>query len=409
MKIAIVAESFPPYLNGVANTALRLIEHLKKDHELLVIAPRGISPRGIAKRTRRLPNRRLPNRATPLSFSPEATHILRDIPIVEVPARMVPPIDSLPISVPTFAAYRALKNFQPDIVHLASPYVLGGAAAFAAAHLGIPAVAVFQTDISGYTHRYHLSALEKASWAWTAAIHNRCARTLVPSTASMQALHNHGVENIFHWGRGVDTALFHPSNFDPHLRRSWDPQQKKFLVGYVGRLAAEKGVHRLRHLDEDPTIQVIIIGSGPLKDTLPEQLPNAIFMGELRGQELARAYASLDLFIHPGEYETFCQTVQEAHASGIPVIAPYAGGPIDLINPGITGDLLPLETFEDHLQVAAHRILKDPDLEEMKVECRRAVAHKTWGRYGEQVVEHYRAVLADHKRRSHPPMIPAAD
>lgn len=394
MKIAIVAESFPPYLNGVANTALRLIEHLKKDHELLVIAPQA---------------RRIPATKKTPTLSPEAQHILHGIRIVEVPARMVPPINSLPISMPSWAAYRALKNFQPDIVHLASPYVLGGAAAFAAAQLGIPAVAVFQTDISGYTHRYHLSALEKASWAWTAAIHNRCARTLAPSSTSIQALRAHGITNVHHWGRGVDTSLFHPDNYDPELRRSWDPKEEKFLVGYVGRLAAEKGIHRLRHLDEDPSIQVIIIGNGPLQDTLPTELPNALFLGELRGKELARAYASLDLFIHPGEYETFCQTIQEAHASGVPAIAPYAGGPIDLINPGITGDLLPLEKFEDHLRLAAHRILTDPDLAEMKKACRRAVAHKTWESYGEKAVAHYRAVLADHKRLSHAAVIPVAD
>lgn len=391
MKIAIVAESFPPYLNGVANTALRVVEHLKKDHELLVIAPRA---------------RRIPATNHTPTFSAEATEILSGIRIIEVPAIMVPPINSLPISVPTLAAYRGLKNFQPDIVHLASPYVLGGAAAFMASHLGLPSIGVFQTDISGYTHRYHLSALEKASWAWTAAIHNRCARTLVPSTTSMQALHTHGMKNLHHWGRGVDTTLFHPKKYDAALRQSWDPTGKKFLVGYVGRLAAEKGIHRLRTLDHDPRTQVIIIGRGPLEQQLAAELPNAIFTGELRGEELARAYASLDLFIHPGEYETFCQTIQEAHASGVPVIAPRAGGPIDLINHSVTGELIDLKNFSTELPAATQRILTHPDLQAHKAACRHAVADKTWDRYVEEVLHHYREVL---KEQAHTPLMRAAD
>ena len=151
-----------------------------------------------------------------------------------------------------------------------------------------------------------------------------CQRTLAPSSMSIAELEAHGIHNIYHWGRGVDTVRFHPSKRSDALRLTWDPEGTKVIVGFVGRLAAEKGVRRLRVLDARPDVQVVIVGSGPDHDSLVDACPNAVFTGALSGEDLAEAYASFDVFVHTGEFETFCQTIQEALASGVPVIGPRA-------------------------------------------------------------------------------------
>src|SRR5699024_8490606 len=121
------------------------------------------------------------------------------------------------------------------------------------------------------------------------------------------------------------------------MRKMWSPEGKP-IVGYVGRLAAEKSVERLAELSKRGDVQVVIVGDGPERAELQELMPDAVFTGQLTGDDLPRAFASLDLFVHTGDFETFCQAVQEAHASGVPAIAPNAGGPRDLITPGVNGD-----------------------------------------------------------------------
>ena len=139
------------------------------------------------------------------------------------------------------------------------------------------------------------------------------------------------------WARGVDIAGFAPSARDARYGTPWSPDGKP-IVGFVGRLAPEKHVERLAALGDE--VQLVIVGDGIDRGKLEKLLPTAIFTGALYGAELATAYASMDVFVHPGEHETFCQAVQEALASGVPVVAPNAGGPRDLVMPGRTGLLL---------------------------------------------------------------------
>ena len=177
------------------------------------------------------------------------------------------------------------------------------------------------------------------------------------------------------------------------MRAKWDPTGQKKLVGYVGRLASEKGVERLVALYGDPNIQLVIVGDGPLRRDLGKLMPGAVFTGQLGGEKLAAAYASLDLFVHPGEFETFGQTLQEAQASGVPTIGPRAGGPIDTIQEGYNGLLLDVETFERDLPAAAAHILADENLATMSANARTSIEDKTWPALCDQLLGYYNDVL----------------
>lgn len=369
MRVAIVAESFLPNVNGVTNSVLRVLEHLHRGgHEAMVIAPGA------------------------RDFEEEIPSYL-GFEIVRVPTIKVPLVNSLPVGVPTASVTLALRSFQPDIIHLASPFVLGGAGAFAARQLRIPAVALYQTDVAGFSTRYHLAGLSAAIWEWTRTIHNMCQMTLAPSSLAIAELEGRGINNVEHWGRGVDTVRFDPAKRNPGLRRRWDPSGRKSIVGFIGRLAAEKGVERLATLSGRDDIQLVIVGDGPERTHLGELMPDAIFTGALGGDRLAEAYATLDLFVHAGEFETFCQAIQEAQASGVPTIGPRAGGPVDLITDGYNGMLLDVDTFAEKLPAAAEYLLAPERNRELRKNARAGVADKTWEALGDQLLGYYQDVL----------------
>lgn len=298
-------------------------------------------------------------------------------------------IDSLPVGVPTTVVDSELREFQPDIIHLASPFVLGAAGAFSARQLRIPAVALYQTDVAGFATKYQLSALAFGVWEWLRTIHNSCQMTLAPSSLTIADLEHHHIKNVRHWGRGVDAVRFHPSKRSESLRKQWDPTRNKRIVGFVGRLAAEKGVHRLSALNDREDIQLVIVGDGPERPLLEAQLPNAVFTGALGGEALAHAYASLDIFVHAGEFETFCQAIQEAQASGVPTIGPRAGGPVDLIEEGVNGYLLEVDTFIEDLPAAVDAI----DSPDFGVNARASIENKTWEALCRQLMGYYEEVL----------------
>ncbi|WP_313547592.1 glycosyltransferase family 1 protein [Corynebacterium sp.] len=365
MRVAIVAESFLPNINGVTNSVLRVLEHLHREgHEAIVIAPGARDGQ-------------------------EEVSDYLGFPIRRVPTVKVPMIDSLPVGVPTTVVDSELREFQPDIIHLASPFVLGAAGAFSARQLRIPAVALYQTDVAGFATKYQLSALAFGVWEWLRTIHNSCQMTLAPSSLTIADLEHHHIKNVRHWGRGVDAVRFHPSKRSESLRKQWEPTGNKRIVGFVGRLAAEKGVHRLSALNDREDIQLVIVGDGPERPLLEAQLPNAVFTGALGGEELAHAYASLDIFVHAGEFETFCQAIQEAQASGVPTIGPRAGGPVDLIEEGVNGYLLEVDTFIEDLPAAVDAI----DSPDFGVNARVSIKNKTWEALCRQLMGYYEEVL----------------
>ncbi len=367
MRVAIVAESFLPNVNGVTNSVLRVMEHLRRTgHEVLVIAPD--TPRG----------------------QPRADRVYDGVRVHRVPSRMFPKITSLPLGIPRPRMVSVLRGFDPDVVHLASPALLGWGGLHAARYLGVPTVAVFQTDVAGFAESYGIGMLSRASWAWTRRLHSKADRTLAPSTSAMENLAAHGIPRIHKWGRGVDVTSFAPSSRDERLRRTWSPDERP-IVGFVGRLAPEKHIERFAALAARDNVQLVVVGDGVDRDKLERLMPSAVFTGALYGADLAAAYASMDVFVHPGEHETFCQTVQEAMASGLPVIAPDAGGPRDLVTPMHTGMLLPVPDFENALGPAVDHLLAERP--RYSVAARRSVLGRTWPAVCDQLIAHYEEVL----------------
>ena len=301
---------------------------------------------------------------------------------------------SFQVGLPDGALERALADFRPDVVHLASPIALGAVGLRAARRLAVPTVAVYQTDIGGFARQYGVRA-DEAVRRWVGRIHRRADRTLVPSRASWGQLAGLGVTDIHLWRRGVDLDLFGPQHRVPELNARWTRREPgSVVVGYVGRMAPEKQVRRLRELVDLPGTRLVVVGDGPSRTGLERLLPTAAFTGMLRGPELASVFASLDVFVHTGESETYCQTVPEAQASGVSVVAPAAGGPLDLVEHGRTGLLY--DPADAHsLCAAVGRLAHDEDLRRsLATAGLTAVADRSWSTVVDQLIDvHYPAVL----------------
>ncbi|MFF4763240.1 glycosyltransferase family 4 protein [Streptomyces sp. NPDC001292] len=367
MRVVIVTESFPPDVNGVAHCALQTARHLvDRGHAPLVVAP-----------------------ATAASTGPD---VPAPCPVVRVPSLPLPGYPQVRVALPSRRVATALTEHRADLVHLAGPFVLGVRGMAAAARLGIPAVAVYQTDLAGYARTY-MGAGEAAAWRRIRSVHAAADLTLAPSSAALHDLEAHGVPRVRLWGRGVDTVRFRPEHRDEALRRELAPNGE-LIVGYVGRLAPEKQVELLAGVCGLNGVRVVVVGDGPSRPQLTEALPGAVFLGRRTGDELARIFASLDVFVHTGPFETFCQTVQEAMASGVPVVAPAAGGPLDLVAHGRTGLLVPPRDAAA-VRDAVWALAADPALRaEFAAAGRSAVEGRTWAAVGDQLLAHYEDVLA---------------
>jgi phosphatidylinositol alpha 1,6-mannosyltransferase len=206
------------------------------------------------------------------------------------------------------------------------------------------------------------------------------------------------VDNVSLWQRGVDSVKFNPAKRSAELRESFTAQsQNKIVVGYVGRLANEKRIEDLAPLHNRDDVQLVIVGDGPARQKLERALPRALFVGYQSGEDLAAHYASFDIFVHTGKHETFCQSIQESLASGVPVIAPHSGGPLDLVQHGRTGFLLDTSNASD--LIAAFELLSDAHTRLlMGITARESVTHRTWEKVNSELINHYRelsAVTAD--------------
>ncbi|RRJ86829.1 glycosyltransferase family 1 protein [Gulosibacter macacae] len=370
MRVAVVTESFLPTVNGVTNSVKKVLDHLAlRGHEAIVICPAADAPASYA-----------------------------GFPVREVAALGM---RDFPVGLPSAAVERILDEFQPDIVHAASPMLLGGHAVLAAKRRGIPTVAIFQTDIAGYTSRNGVGAMRELAWTVIRYVHNNADRTLAPSTASIRDLARNRVERVERWGRGVDLVTYHPSNREEvatkNLRADLAPNGE-VVIGYVGRLAPEKQVERLATLRGIDGIHIAIVGDGPSDAAVREALRGmpVTFLGRQTGNDLATAYAAFDVFVHTGTEETFGQTLQEAHASGLPVVAPLAGGPIDLVTHGGDGYLFDPSRRRgaDSMRRYVARLAGDSALRARMGEAgRRRVLDRSWERICDELLEHYQAVL----------------
>jgi phosphatidylinositol alpha 1,6-mannosyltransferase len=375
VRIAIVAESFLPHMNGVTHSLLQVIAHLRRrGDDVLVIAP------------------------TSSWLDDEAPAEVEGYPVHRLPSVPLRGYANVRVAAGTPARLRRIfADFMPEVVHVASPFILGWRAVQAAHQLGIPAVSIYQTEVPAYAARYGAPWLEQLLWQHVENIHELSTLTLAPSSFAVDQLHSHGVRRVHLWRRGVDTSRFNPQKYDAGWRASVAPNGER-IIGFVGRLAAEKQVEDLAVLADLPGTRLVIVGSGPLKDSQRAKLPGAYFAGFQGGEDLARMVASFDLFVHPGESETFCQTIQEAQASGVPVVAVGRGGPLDLVDQSRTGWIYTPGRLDELRSRVQDLIGDDIKRRAFGQAAFESVQGRTWPVLCEQLVGYYAKAISVKRR-----------
>ncbi|WP_168626617.1 glycosyltransferase family 1 protein [Cryobacterium sp. BB307] len=372
MRVALVAESFLPHMNGVTHSLLRVIDHLAaRGDDVLVLAPR----------TAELP----------------AT--VGGVNVEGVPSFALPAYRKVRVATVTRNRIaKSLRAFRPDVVHLASPFVLGWQAMIAAERLDLPTLAIYQTDVPAYAARYGFPFAEALLWQHVQRIHQRSTLNLAPSSYAVRQLREHQIDRVRTWVRGVDSARFSPAKRDDAWRELVAPNGER-IVGFVGRLAAEKQVEDLRVLATLQGVKLAIVGDGPQRARLEQLLPTAHFAGFLGGDDLARAVASFDVFVHPGESETFCQTIQEAMASAVPVVATGRGGPVDLVDSSRTGWLYSPGNLHELRERVADLAGDTAKRLAFASAAHTAVRDRSWSSVCDALVEHYREAIELHAER----------
>lgn len=312
MRYAIITETYPPEVNGVALTVQGLERGLQsRGHDVQLIRPR--QPDEPARDTDELQ--------------------------MLVPGAPLPRYPGLRLGLPaTRRLMTAWKATRPDAIYVATEGPLGWSALRAARRLGIPAATGFHTRFDEYMRDYGAAFLAHTALRWMRRFHNGADATLVPTLELAQFLRSQRFDNVVRLPRAVDTALFEPQRRDPVLRQEWGLDDKGFAAIYVGRMAAEKNlglaVRAFRELQKSrPDARFVWVGDGPARERLQQDNPDFIFCGVQRGESLARHFASGDLFVFPSLSETFGNVTLEALASGVPTVAfDYGAAREHLIN-----------------------------------------------------------------------------
>ena len=364
MRIALMTESFLPKIDGIVTMLTKTVECLRqRGDEVLIFAPSGG-----------------PNEL----FGAE---------VVAMPSVPFPLYPELRLAPPRASMRGRLKAFDPEILHLFEPALLGVGGLYYGNVLKVPLVVSYHTNLPAYLRYYKLGAIEKLTWKLMLERHRRANLNLCTSTAMIHDLQNHGVNDLVLWERAVDSNLFRPCARSAEMRNFLsNGESEKPLLLYVGRLSAEKDVAKLRDiLRALPETKLAIVGDGPLRHDLERHFKgtSAFFTGYLRGEELASAYASADLFVLPSKTETLGLVLLEAMASGCPVVACRAGGVPDAVQDGVTGLLF--EPADPHglVNTVKRAIASHSDLDAIRVRARQDVEQHSWEGATEQLRQHY--------------------
>jgi glycosyltransferase involved in cell wall biosynthesis len=374
MRIAITSEVFLPKVDGITNRLAHTVAALVAGgHEVLVFAPEPAIAEHAGAR------------------------------VVRVPSLPVPAYPGLRAGLPDPRIARELWRFRPQVLHAVGPACLGIWGIAAARALRIPVVASYHTDLPAYLPEYGLGFAAPALWPLLRSVHNAALVNLCPSRHTQRELRAHGIENVGLWRGGVDTQLFHPAKRSLAMRfRLSGGRLDRPVLLYVGRLSAEKNLEVLGGIaDALPGARLAFVGDGPARAGLERSLRGAPaqFLGFLRGEQLAAAFASADVFVMPSTTETLGFVVLEAMSSGLPVVAARAGGIPDLIEDGDNGILYdPAEPVAAAKAVAD--LLSHPGKRLDLASRARAFAQRcSWAEETRQLVLAYRQAIVLSRQR----------
>jgi len=333
LRVAMVTETYPPEINGVAMTMGRIVEGLQaRGHTVQLVRPRQSAQEQPVHR-------------------PLFEEVLKQgLPI--------PRYDALKIGLPAKQALVRLWAAQrPDIVHVVTEGPLGWSALAAAAKLRLPVATDFHTNFHSYSEHYGIGWLKKPITAYLRKFHNKAQRTFVPTTTLQDELSHLGLRNLQVVARGVDTQLFNPARRNSALRRSWGAGDNDLVAMYVGRLAAEKNLPVVMQAYSmmrvvQPSAKLVLVGDGPERARLTREFPQAIFAGMRVREHLAAHYASADVFLFPSTTETYGNVTVEAMASGLAVVAYDYAAAKQHIRHNINGLTAPFDATDDFVKLA---------------------------------------------------------
>jgi glycosyltransferase involved in cell wall biosynthesis len=340
-----------------------------------------------------------------LFVSPIVPNEDRAAPMYRVPSITFPLYTDYRFALPGHHHFaRQVDAFGPDLLHIHSPCSLGHAATTYGRHNGIPVIATYHTHFPSYARYYKISALEDASWGYFRHLYSRCAVVLVPSQPLIDELAAHGIRNTVHLPHGVDTDAFNPSFRSEEWRRSRGLDGKLVFL-FVGRLVWEKDLETLigaysRVTATRGDAAFVFAGDGPIRAELERAMPDALFLGQLSGEELSTAFASGDVFVFPSTTETFGNVVVEAMASGLPTVCAKAGGPAGIVKDGVTGFLTGPRDADDlarHLLLfLEHPAMAGP----MGREARRHASEYSWPNVMDRLCGIYRSTVEESRTAS---------
>lgn len=371
MRIALFTETFLPKVDGIVTRLRHTVDHLQRlGDQVLVVAPDG----GLTE--------------------------YKGAKIYGVSGFPLPLYPELKLALPRPSIATMIDQFQPDIVHMVNPAVLGLSGLFYSKLRSTPLIASYHTHLPEYLQHYGLSMLEGLLWELLKATHNQAALNLCTSTAMVQALTDHGIERTDLWQRGVDTETFQPHLANREMRsRLTQGHPDSPLLLYVGRLSAEKEIDRIKPvLESIPGARLALVGDGPHRQALEKHFADTPtnFVGYLQGKELGAAFASADAFVFPSRTETLGLVLLEAMAAGCPVVAARSGGIPDIVEDGVNGYLFD-PADENGAIVATQRLLANPaERETLRRNARREAERWSWAAATLQLRDYYQAVIAAH-------------
>ncbi|MGR4871421.1 glycosyltransferase family 4 protein [Variovorax sp. LARHSF232] len=368
LRIALVTETYPPEVNGVALTLQRVVEGLRAlQHDIQLIRPRQTETDS-AKRADRLDE-----------------VLMRGVPIPRYP--------EMKMGMPANKALGQLWSRQrPDLVYIATEGPLGWSALQIAHKLKLPVCSDFRTNFHAYSKHYGIGWLYRPIMGYLRKFHNRTAFTMVPSESLRQQLRGAGFERLMLVTRGVDTEQFSPARRSEALRAQWGATPDTPVALFVGRLAAEKNLGALANAylamrQQRPDARLVVVGEGPAAQQLAGSVPDAIFAGTRRGDELGMYYASSDLFVFPSMTETFGNVTLEAMASGLAVLAYDHASAGQMIRSGENGLIAPLGDEEEFVRLARHLVKAPEHARQMGQRARQSAGEAGWERIVAQVEE----------------------